>query len=98
MRRLVFPVIVAFGLVMIGPSMAFAEDPAPTVSVPAAAGKKMCKISSKKIDEASGLVATKSGYVVVNDSTDDPTHKRIFFLDTKCEITDEVEYSGKGPF
>ncbi|MCO8270943.1 hypothetical protein M1L60_10095 [Actinoplanes sp. TRM 88003] len=97
MRRLVFPVIVASGLVMIGSSAAFAEDPAPTVSVPAVAGKKMCKISSKKIDEASGLVATKSGYVVVNDSTDEPTHKRIFFLDTKCEITKEVEYSGKGP-
>ncbi|MCM4083660.1 hypothetical protein [Paractinoplanes hotanensis] len=98
MRRLVFPVIVASGLVMIGPSMAFAEDPAPTVSVPAVAGKKMCKISDDRIDEASGLVATKSGYVVVNDSTDKDSHKRIFFLNTKCEVTKAVKYSGKGPF
>ncbi|WP_250027152.1 hypothetical protein [Paractinoplanes maris] len=97
MRRLVFPVIVASGLVMIGPSMAFAEDPAPTVSVPAAAGKKMCKIGDDRIDEASGIVATKSGYVVVNDSTDKEDHKRIFFLDTKCAVTRDVEYSGKGP-
>jgi len=97
MRRLVFPVIVASGLVMIGPSMAFAEDPAPTVSVPAVAGKKMCKISDDRIDEASGLVATRSGYVVINDSTDKDSHKRIFFLDTKCEVSKAVKYSGDGP-
>ncbi|HET6479564.1 MAG TPA: hypothetical protein VFG35_05890, partial [Actinoplanes sp.] len=98
MRRFVFPAIVASGLVMIGPSTAFAEDPAPTVSAPAVAGKKMCKIGSDKIDEASGLVATKSGYVVVNDSTDIASHKRIFFLNTKCAVTKSVAYSGKGPF
>ncbi|MGK5678600.1 hypothetical protein [Actinoplanes sp. URMC 104] len=97
MRRLVFPVIVASGLVMIGPSTAFAEDPAPTVSVPAVAGKKMCKIADEKITEASGLVATRTGYVVVNDSTEESSHKRIFFLNTKCEVTRAVKFSGDGP-
>ncbi|MBM2617747.1 hypothetical protein JIG36_19505 [Actinoplanes sp. LDG1-06] len=96
MRRLVFPVIVASGLVMIGSSAAFAEDPAPTVSAPSVAGKKMCEIKDERITEASGLVATRTGYVVINDSTDTSANKRIFFLNTKCEVTDAVKYSGKG--
>jgi hypothetical protein len=97
MRRLVFPVIAAVGLVMAGPSSAFADDPAPTVSVKATAGKKMCKVTDPKLDELSGIVATTSGYVVINDSTNVDSHKRVFFLDTKCKIVDDVAYSGKGP-
>ena len=97
MRRLVLPFIVASGLVMIGSSGAFADEPAPTVSVPATAGKKVCKIADKKLDELSGIVATKTGFIVVNDSTQVVTHKRVFFLDTKCKIVNEVTYSGKGP-
>ncbi|MDY7086269.1 MAG: hypothetical protein SYR96_14305 [Actinomycetota bacterium] len=97
MRRLVFPVIVASGLVMIGSSAAFAEDPAPTISAPSVAGKKMCAIKDERITEASGLVATRSGYVVINDSTDKNANKRVFFLDAKCEVTKAVKYSGDGP-
>jgi hypothetical protein len=97
MRRLVFPAIAAIGLVMVGPSSAFAEDPAPTVSVKATPGKKMCKITDPKLDEVSGLVATKSGYVVVDDSSLKDSHKKIFFLDQKCNIVDEKSYSGRGP-
>ena len=97
MRRLVFPVIAAAGLVMAGPSSAFADDPAPTVSVPATAGKKLCKVTDTKLDELSGLVATSSGFVAVDDSTTQETHKKVFFLDTKCKVTDAVSYSGKGP-
>ncbi|MEU8813906.1 hypothetical protein [Actinoplanes sp. NPDC048796] len=98
MRRLVFPVIVASGLVMAGPSSAFADDPAPVVSAPSVAGKKMCKIADKRLDEVSGLVATKTGYIVVNDGTLDDTKKKIFFLNAKCAVVKEVSYSGKGPF
>ncbi|MFF5293266.1 hypothetical protein [Paractinoplanes globisporus] len=97
MRRLVFPVIAALGLVMAGPSSAFADDPAPTVSVKATAGKKLCKVTDTKLDELSGMVATKTGYVVINDSTDVASHKRVFFLDTKCKIVNDQVYSGKGP-
>jgi hypothetical protein len=98
MRRLVFPAIAAIGLVMAGPSSAFADDPNPTVSVKATAGKPVCKVTDKKLDEMSGIVATKSGYVVVNDSTPTESHKKVFFLDTKCKVVDEKAYSGKGPF
>ncbi|XVU24067.1 hypothetical protein ACQPZJ_43660 [Actinoplanes sp. CA-054009] len=97
MRRLVFPVIVASGLVMAGPSSAFADDPAPVVSAPSVAGKKMCKIADKRLDEVSGLVATKTGYIVVNDGSLDDEKKKIFFLNTKCAVVKEVGYSGKGP-
>ncbi|XVV11423.1 hypothetical protein ACQP2X_42375 [Actinoplanes sp. CA-131856] len=97
MRRLVFPVIVASGLVMAGPSSAFADDPAPVVSAPSVAGKKMCKIADKRLDEVSGLVATKTGYIVINDGTLDEKKKKIFFLNAKCAVVKEVDYSGKGP-
>src|SRR3954447_5833873 len=97
MRRLVFPVIAAFGLVMAGPSSAFADDPAPTVSVPATAGKKLCKVTDTQLDELSGMVATASGYVVGDDSSTQEGHKKVFFLDTKCKVTDEKSYSGRGP-
>ena len=50
MRRLVFPVIAALGLVIAGPSSAFADDPAPTASVKATAGKKLCKVTDTKLD------------------------------------------------
>jgi hypothetical protein len=100
MRRLVFSIIVAMGFVMVGSSSASAEDPtpAPTVSAKATPGKKLCKITDKRLDEISGLVATKSGYVVINDGTEDDAKKKIFFLNKKCAVTSEQAYSDKGPF
>ncbi|WP_328461281.1 hypothetical protein OHA21_32100 [Actinoplanes sp. NBC_00393] len=99
MRRLVFPIIVGLGLVMVGSSSASAEDPTPaaTVSAKATPGKKLCKITDKRIDEISGMVATSKGYVVVNDSVTDDAKKKIFFLDQECKIVDDQDYSGAGP-
>jgi hypothetical protein len=99
MRRLVFSIIVAMGFVMVGSSSASAEDPtpAPTLSAKATPGKKLCKITDKRLDEISGLVATKTGYVVINDGTEDSAKKKIFFLNKKCAVTSEQEYSGEGP-
>ncbi|WP_433296732.1 proline-rich domain-containing protein [Actinoplanes sp. CA-030573] len=94
MRRLVFPAIAALGLVMVGPSSAFADDPAPTVSVKATAGKKVCKVTDPKLDELSGMVATQDGFVVVNDSTNTDSHRKIFFLDSKCKIVDTKSFGG----
>ena len=79
MRRFVFSTIVALGLVMVGPSGAFADDPAPVVSVKATPGKKVCKVTDTKLDELSGLVATKSGFVAIDDGTNVPEKKKIFF-------------------
>ncbi|MEV6346116.1 hypothetical protein, partial [Actinoplanes sp. NPDC051851] len=96
MRRLVFSVLLGLGLVMVGSTGASAADPTPaaTVSAKATAGKKVCKIKSKLLDEISGLVATENGFVAVNDSTTDDEHKQIFFMNDECTVTDTQSYSG----
>ncbi|MCO1595959.1 hypothetical protein M8C17_12390 [Micromonospora sp. RHAY321] len=103
MRRVVSSVTVALGL--LGATVALAgvavAAPAPGSSEPPAAtpGKKRCTIVDERLRELSGLVVTKSGYIVVNDSTDNAARKRVFFLDSKCKISKEpVRYSGQGPF
>ncbi|MCG5448738.1 hypothetical protein [Micromonospora hortensis] len=103
MRRVVSSVTVALGL--LGATVALAgvaaAAPAPGASGPPAAnpGQKRCTIADERLRELSGLVATKSGYIVINDGTDVAARKRVFFLDSKCKISKEpVRYSGQGPF
>ncbi|MFF5179209.1 hypothetical protein ACFY2Q_14415 [Micromonospora sp. NPDC000316] len=103
MRRVVSSVTVALGL--LGATVALAgvavAAPAPGQSEPPAVtpGKKLCTVADERLRELSGLVATKSGYIVINDSTEIPARKRVFFLDSKCKIAREpVQYSGAGPF
>ncbi|GAA1855209.1 hypothetical protein GCM10009687_22590 [Asanoa iriomotensis] len=60
-------------------------------------GKKVCTVSDSKLVELSGLVATKTGFIVINDSSDVSSRERVFFLDRKCEVTDSVSYPGGGP-
>ncbi|MBG0559963.1 hypothetical protein [Actinoplanes aureus] len=99
MRRLVFPIIVGVGLVMVGSSSASAEDPTPaaTVSAKATPGKKLCKITDKRLTEISGIVATSKGYVVINDGTTESAKEKIFFLDRECAVDKVQDYSGEGP-
>ncbi|MFF4878982.1 hypothetical protein [Micromonospora sp. NPDC000668] len=103
MRRVVSSVTVALGL--LGATVALAgvaaAAPAPGSSEQPAVtpGKKRCTIVDERLRELSGLVATKSGYIVINDGTDNAARKRVFFLDSKCKISKEpVRYSGQGPF
>ncbi|MEU4469935.1 hypothetical protein [Micromonospora sp. NPDC023888] len=102
MRRVVSSVTVALGL--LGATVALAgvaaAAPAPGSSEPpaATAGQKRCTIADERLRELSGLVATKSGYIVINDSTELTARERIFFLDTKCKLSKEpVRYPGEGP-
>ncbi|MET8092211.1 hypothetical protein [Micromonospora sp. NPDC005220] len=103
MRRVVSSVTVALGL--LGATVALAgvaaAAPAPGSSGQPAAnpGQKRCTITDERLRELSGLVATKSGFIVINDSTEVVARKRVFFLDSKCKISKEpVRYSGQGPF
>ncbi|MEU1590058.1 hypothetical protein [Micromonospora sp. NPDC005710] len=103
MRRVVSSVTVALGL--LGATVALAgvavAAPAPGASGPPAAnpGKKRCTITDERLRELSGLVATRTGFIVINDGTEDPARKRVFFLDSKCKISKEpIQYSGQGPF
>lgn len=84
------------GLSAGAPAAWAAPSPAPAGQVPPA-GKMVCTINSPRLNELSGIVATANGYVVVNDSTNVPDRKRIFFLDTECKIINEVSYTGGGP-
>jgi hypothetical protein len=92
MRRLVFSIVVGFGLVAIGGTGASAADPTPTatVSAKATAGKKICQVKDPLLDEISGLVATKTGFIAINDSTDD-RRRKIFTLDTRCAIKSKID-------
>ncbi|HEY7274233.1 MAG TPA: hypothetical protein VH502_15990 [Actinoplanes sp.] len=97
MRRLVFPIMMAAGLVMIGPGGASAA-PAPSAdAAQASAGKKICKVTDPRLDELSGIVATQRGFIVINDSTTLDSHKRVFYLNDECTVTKSVRFSGNGP-
>jgi hypothetical protein len=95
MRRLVFPTIVAIGLVMVGSSSASAEDPtpAPTVSAKSTPGKKLCKIADAELNELSGLVSTKNGFVTVNNGQQGVVPK-IYFLNRECKKVEEAGFNG----
>ncbi|EEP74110.1 hypothetical protein MCAG_04437 [Micromonospora sp. ATCC 39149] len=101
MRRAVSSVTVALGL--LGATVALTGVALAAPALGAAApepkpGKKRCAITDERLRELSGLVATKTGYVVINDGTTIEQRKRVFFLDTKCKLAGEpVRYSGNGP-
>ncbi|MFU8850186.1 hypothetical protein ACNAW0_04240 [Micromonospora sp. SL1-18] len=42
--------------------------------------------------EISGMAATETGFVVVNDSADEEPRRRIFFLDADCAVVRTVRY------
>jgi hypothetical protein len=94
MRRLVFSVIAVSGLLVAGSSPALADDPAPTVSAKSTPGKRICKVTDTKLDELSGIVATSSGFIAIDDSSIDPGHHKVFFLSDKCKVTKSINYSG----
>ncbi|MEV8506519.1 hypothetical protein AB0368_17155 [Actinoplanes sp. NPDC051475] len=96
MRRLVFPVMLASGLVMMGAVPASAEPAPAATSGKAAAGKKVCKVTDPLLNELSGIVATDDGYVVINDGSD-AQRQKVFFLDDGCDIIKRVPFSGNGP-
>ncbi|MFK3980388.1 hypothetical protein ACI2K4_08410 [Micromonospora sp. NPDC050397] len=87
MRRALSSVVVVGGLV--GASLGLMAAPA------LAAPTKVCTVDDPRTNELSGMIATKSGYVVINDSTDVESHDQIFFLSSKCKVTKTVPYPGR---
>ncbi|MFG3704945.1 hypothetical protein ACGF7U_09475 [Micromonospora sp. NPDC047670] len=102
MRRAVSSVTVALSLLgatVASAGVALAAPASAPSQLAAAAGKKRCTVADERLRELSGLVATRTGYVVINDGTEVESRKRVFFLDSKCKVTKEpVSYSGQGPF
>lgn len=99
MRRAVSSVTVALGLV--GATVAFTgvalAAPAASSATAPVPGKKRCTISDERPRQLSGLAATSSGFVVINDDTDIESRRRVYLLNSKCEISKEVSYPGDGP-
>lgn len=81
--------VALFGATLAAPASGAAPEVTP--------GKKRCTVTEPRLRELSGLLATKDGYVVINDGTDIEDRKRVFFLDTRCRLVKEVRYSGNGP-
>jgi hypothetical protein len=97
MRRLVLSIVMASGLVMIYAGSASAE-PAPAAgTAKAVAGKKVCKVEDSRLTALSGMVATRKGFVVINDGVPLESGKRVFFLDDQCNVDKSVSYGGGGP-
>ncbi|MEV4628919.1 hypothetical protein AB0J90_21895 [Micromonospora sp. NPDC049523] len=88
MRRVLSSVVVVGGVV----GACLGLTGAPALAAPA----KVCTIDDSRTNELSGMVATKTGYVVINDSTEVQSHDQIFFLSSKCKVTRAVPYTGKG--
>ncbi len=79
---------------MAGPGAPLAGPGAPLAAAP----KKQCRVTDPRLRELSGLVVTKNGYIVINDSSDQDDRKRVFYLNKDCAVTNAVPYSGGGPF
>ncbi|MDW5323835.1 hypothetical protein [Plantactinospora sp. KLBMP9567] len=93
MRRVLSMVLVAFGVLgltlgLVGVSLGFGA-----VAASAAAGKKVCTVTDERMTELSGMIATSSGYVMINDGSEDPDRERVFLLDTKCKLKKAVQYA-----
>jgi hypothetical protein len=58
-------------------------------------GERVCQVGDDRLTEISGLAATPTGYVVVNDGSDDASHRKIFFLDRRCSVVRTVSYPSR---
>jgi len=61
----------------------------------ALAAQRVCRIGEKHMTELSGMVATASGFVVVNDGSDDPAARKIFYLNGRCALTRTVSFPSR---
>lgn len=61
----------------------------------ALASQRVCRIDGKHMTELSGMVTTAAGFVVVNDGSDDPAARKIFYLDHKCAVTRTVSFPSR---
>ncbi|MBX6358366.1 MAG: hypothetical protein IRZ05_21255, partial [Micromonosporaceae bacterium] len=65
------------------------------VAAKAAPAKTVCTITDERLTAISGMVASGSGYVVVNDASG--RHDEFFFLDSKCKVKKAIGYSSRDP-
>jgi hypothetical protein len=61
----------------------------------ALASQQVCRIDAKHMTELSGMVATAGGFIVVNDGSDDPAARKIFYLNGRCAVTRTVSFPSR---
>ncbi|WP_410812089.1 hypothetical protein [Micromonospora sp. 067-2] len=74
---------------------AVALAPGAAVAVAPGAGTPVCEVRDERLNEISGMVATDTGYVVVNDGSDSEAARRIFFLDRRCTVVRTIAYPSR---
>ncbi len=87
--------VASVGAVLAAPAVAKAPAPAPSgpaTSAGAGAGQPVCTAAGRDTLELSGLVATDTGYIAINDSND-AAAERVFKLDNQCRVTSSLTYS-----
>jgi hypothetical protein len=52
----------------------------------------MCTVADKRVGELSGLVVTDDGFIAIDDSNDDPSAIKIFYLTSSCKLSRTVSY------
>jgi hypothetical protein len=82
-----------------GVAVAAAAVAAAAVAAAAAAAaegsQRVCAVKDKRLTELSGLAATATGFVTVNDGADEASHRKIFYLDPKCKVVTTVSYPSR---
>jgi hypothetical protein len=101
MRRVTFSVMAVGAALLLGATPALAVGPSPSTSATTAVqGKKICKLTDKKVGELSGIVAIASGYLAVNtiENVDNPeeSNQKIWQLSSSCKVTKGISFSGGG--
>lgn len=55
----------------------------------------MCTVRDARLNEISGMAVTRNGYVVIDDSSDDPSHRKVFFLTNACRVSRTLSYPSR---
>ncbi|MFG2054556.1 hypothetical protein ACGFI9_11065 [Micromonospora sp. NPDC048930] len=83
----------AGALLVVAPSGAALAGPAAQPSP--AGGSPVCRVRDSRLTEISGMAATDTGFVVVNDGADEASRRRIFFLDSHCRVVRALRYPSR---
>ncbi len=74
----------------------FVTAPGVAVAAPTA-GATACVVRDPRVDEASGLVATPTGFVALNDGKPGTSVLRLYVLNQRCQVTRVITDQGFDP-
>ncbi|MBT8227202.1 MAG: hypothetical protein HKP61_17935 [Dactylosporangium sp.] len=109
MRPVRFLLAVALGVAAVPPAVPiFGEFGTPALAAPSptaapeapapAEGQTVCTITTRGASGLSGILATSTGYIAINDSQATRSNTKIFYFDTGCKLKSTLAYSGDGAY